>query len=439
MSETELTSPPKHPPLLSTQTEPLSDTASTHSSSSTSSSLFSPLTPGSLRSGIISTIACSCGAGCLTFPYAFSKVGLVPGLCLLVFISSSMGLMLHLLVEAALKAKTFNFSGLALNALGPVMNVVYNICSIVLIMGIIMNYMFTSYQMMEQFILQVFGYDISPYRMYLFCICCFGVQIPLSLLRDMSKLQYASMLASVMIFLVIMIIVCESPFFIIQNINKNLYPKMYLPLSWEYLDAAAIIMFGYMNHNGILQILSEVKKPTIKRCKKVINGSWVIEFICYFMIGLSGYLSTLDTTPSIFITREDIKGFSPDYFIISSRCIIAICLSCLIPLRWNLMRESIAATFKVEKMTIATDIIVTVLGMIALNLIVYFVDILTIIGFIGGIVTFMISFVIPVFSYVKYIKKKSSDTKLKVSYVIFFVFMIIGTAATIKSIVDFSK
>ena len=152
-----------------------------------------------------------------------------------------------------------------------------------------------------------------------------------------------------------------------------------------------------------------------------------------------GNVEVSEETESQYNTREDIKGFSPDYFIISSRCIIAICLSCLIPLRWNLMRESIAATFKVEKMATATDIIVTVLGMIALNLIVYFVDILTIIGFIGGIVTFMISFVIPVFSYVKYIKKKSSDTKLKVSYVIFFVFMIIGTAATIKSIVDFSK
>ena len=444
MSETELTSVPKNDKLLSSTTPSeeqgnSSDTESTTSKDSAESLWYGPIAAGSLRGGIISMIACTFGAGCLTFPYAFSRVGLLPGLALLVFVSGSMGLMLHLLIKAALKAKTFSFSGLALNSLGQFWNTVYNICSIILLMGAIMNYMFTSYQMIEQFVMQVFGYDIQPYRMYLFAICCFAIQIPLSLLRDMSKLQYASLVASIMIFIVIMIIAVESPFYFMQNMAEGLMPKMYIGLSWDYLDAVAIIMFGYMNHNAILQILSEVKKPTLARCKKVINRSWVIELIFYLLISLGGYFSTLDNTPSIFIKRADLKGFSPDYFIIASRCIIAICLSCLIPLRWNLMRESVASMCKVEKLSVGADIIVTIVGMIGLNTIVYFVDILTIIGFIGGVVTVMISFAIPLFSYVKYYKKKSSDVSMKLGYVIFFIFLFIGTGATVKSVLDFLK
>ena len=94
---------------------------------------------------------------------------------------------------------------------------------------------------------------------------------------------------------------------------------------------------------------------------------------------------------------------------------------------------------KVEKLSVGTDIIVTIVGMIGLNTVVYFIDILTIIGFIGGVVSVMISFAIPLFSYVKYYKKKSSDVSMKLGYVIFFIFLFIGTGATVKSVLDFLK
>ena len=422
------------------KTNSIDDNSSEGSTASRDSAIsvwYSPIKEGSLRGAILSVIAGTFGAGCLTFPYAFSRVGLIPGISLLLFISLSMGLMLKLLVKAGIKSKIFNFSNFALETLGPIWNNVYNVCSILLLVGAIMNYMLTSYEMIEQFSLQIFGFDLQPYRIALFAGGCFLIQIPLSLFRDMSKLQYASLIASAMIFIVIIIIVVEAPFYFIQNGAKGLTIPMFKSLSWDYLDATAIIMYGYMNHNAILQIISEIKKPTLSRGNKVINRSWIVNFLFYLFISLGGFISTLDQTPPIFIKRQDLESFSPDYAIIASRAVIAICLFSLIPLRWNLMREAIASLCKVEKMPPKKDIILTIVCMISFNVIVYFVNIITIIGFIGGIVTVMISFIIPLFGYQYVFRKKKMSFILILGYILFGIFLVIGTGATVKSVVDF--
>ena len=101
------------------------------------------------------------------------------------------------------------------------------------------------------------------------------------------------------------------------------------------------------------------------------------------------------------------------------------------------MREAIASLCKVEKMPPKKDIILTIVCMISFNVIVYFVNIITIIGFIGGIVTVMISFIIPLFGYQYVFRKKKMSFILILGYILFGIFLVIGTGATVKSVVDF--
>ena len=70
---------------------------------------FGGIHEGSLRGGTMALIACTFGAGCFTYPYAFMNVRLIPSIIIHTFVSLSMTFTLHLILELGLEEKIYNF------------------------------------------------------------------------------------------------------------------------------------------------------------------------------------------------------------------------------------------------------------------------------------------------------------------------------------------
>ena len=401
---------------------------------------YGPIKAGSLRGSIVSVIGSTIGSGLLSFPYAFSKLGLIPACLLLLFVASCSCWTLHLILLAGLKTKIMSYGDLLTKVLGKKVQTIYSLCSVIILSGCIMSYMVSAYEMIEQFIQQIFNYNLVPYKKYLYSGCCLFFQIPLCLLRDLSKLQFASMIAFIMFIMTNLIVICEAPFFYIQNKSNRIHFELFKPFDlFSYIESAAIFMFSFINHNAILEIVGSMNKPTLSRSKKVVNGSWLIILGFYYTMGIAGYISKSDSTPPIFITRDDLTSFSPDYFIIVSRLVISLSLFCLIPLRWKIFRENIRNLLSYETLPIQLDFMMTVIGMLLLNILVYNTNVITVLGVIGGIFTVVICFGIPLMDFVYTFRKKRDRIKGYLGFVILAIFVVVGTVSSVTSILDTFK
>lgn len=113
---------------------------------------YGPIKAGSLRGAIVSVIGSTIGSGLLSFPYAFSKLGLIPACLLLLFVASCSCWTLHLILLAGLKTKIMSYGDLLTKVLGNKIQIIYSLCSVIIISGCIMSYMVSAYEMIEQFV-----------------------------------------------------------------------------------------------------------------------------------------------------------------------------------------------------------------------------------------------------------------------------------------------
>lgn len=404
---------------------------------------FSKMDKGSMRGGMISMVAFTIGAGCFTFPYIISLVGFIPGLILLLFTSVSCMFNLYLVLQSGLKSKIYNYNILTKECIGKSWLRIYDISNIVILSGVIMSYLTTSYQMIIEFIKKIMGYNIEPYKYILYAICCIFVNIPLCLIKEISKLRAPSIIATFSIAFVVLTVAIETPFYIKQNISDNKkidwIKKPSLTIIFSYFNVLANYMFGYSNHNTLLLVVNDLKHPDYKRGSMIVQRSNWIVFILYCLVGLGGYVSSLDKTPEIYISRENLRSFPNDYFNTITKVVIAICLLSLTPLKWNILRESVKTLFGYTIIPSYLDILITIIGMIIFNILVYFTNIITIIDFIGGIFTVMVSFFVPTFNYFHIFPEERKSSKKIFAYIILGIFTIVGFIASIQSIISFIK
>jgi len=71
----------------------------------------------------------------------------------------------------------------------------------------------------------------------------------------------------------------------------------------QIFNGAGIVFFAYTNQAQMLPIYSELANPVKRRIMKVIRSSTIMVVTIYYIIGTTGYFSTLDNTPEIIMTR----------------------------------------------------------------------------------------------------------------------------------------
>lgn len=150
-------------------------------------------------------------------------------------------------------------------------------------------------------------------------------------------------------------------------------------------------------------------------------------------MAFSGYFSVPVDTPPIINTKKNYDEGN-DYVMLVVNIFLIICLLCLLPIRWNILRDSLKTIMKVEEISMPINISVTIIALILMNVIVYFISFTDVISFIGGLFTVMICYFIPLFDYIAVSGKKRWQSVI--GYVILGIFFLIGATASVISFIN---
>jgi hypothetical protein len=365
---------------------------------------FAPLKSGSLRGSIISLASMCMGTASLSFPVALSNLGLIPGTFLYFLLTFISYWSLSNLLEAGRKKKIMNFAKLIKECLGDKMLLLLDINNLIFGFGVLMTYQFSAsiffMELMDS--LEIAKVDDSTVKLIQMGLCMLLFQIPLSLLKNMSKLQYANLVGSFALIYTVFVIFIES-FFYYQEAIEAGRSITFFKLDWSFLDSFSIFLYGYASHNGIFTIYAELNQPTLRRSKKVLNRAIIFLFFLFSMIAFSGFFSLIEKTPSIFISRPALSFFNgKDYFIMVSKFLFILSLQCFCATNYNVLRTPIRSFFfKGENIPFKWDFFITIFVFILSNSLTYFIDnVIKIIGILGGLCAVIVCYLCPILCYV---------------------------------------
>lgn len=185
--------------------------------------------------------------------------------------------------------------------------------------------------------------DPNTYKTVQAIIISAFVIFPLSLTKKMSGLRYISMLSvGSMVYIILMLFFQFPGYYQEYTVNKA-EETFTTYFTWDFsnfFNAIGVIYFAYTNQSQLLPIYAELANPQRQRVTKVIFRSAYIVAFFYTAVPFLGYLSTLNFTPTVIVTRPMLHG-EKDYFqIIAVFAVMAVLfvkiLTMIMPFKLNL-------------------------------------------------------------------------------------------------------
>ena len=385
-------------------------------------SFFSNLWPaGSLLSSIINLSIMSLGMGSLAIPQKISYISLVFGIIFIILSGIASLWSFKILGDMSQKYKITKYEEIVKFLFGNGLSIFLSIIICINQIGIIIIYQVVLYKLTGGVINELgkFGYmnvetfaEESFWGIFWVRLCfCYGVAIlilfPLCQLKNISKMRYASTLGIISLFILIIIIVAECPFYIKKNIIENEEPINYYDIipsieNMKIFQSVINMLYIYGCHPGIFPVLESLSDPSPQRINKLFNYSILIDIICYLIIGIFGYLTQPIDTPDLIIERN--KIFDNDIFMSIGLIFFLFTIIVKICVNYNTLRYTILnlLNYKTDDFPYSTNLTITGLVLIFSTLIsVIFQSISSYISLLGSFCTVIISFFIPGLIYIK--------------------------------------
>ncbi len=430
--------------------------------------LFGPMEEGSLRGSVFALSSIAIGTGGFALPTRSVQIGLVNEIILLIFGGISAYFSLSCMVEAArnINDRDKDYSRIVKKSLGKVPANILDLILIIYLFGVLVSYQVVIYSLIGRVYYAIsqkdnydnfekFQTDIWNTPIYKFPIMFIIsiILIPLCLLKDLSKMRFTSLTGIIAIFFATLVILIECPFFFIHYLNNeykenipSTHPNFFNPAKSLKSDLLifqcfAGVFFCFTCHVGAYPIYKTLKNNTEKRIKKVYKLSILFDFMLYSIITISGFLTSPLNQPELIIYRENNGVFSNDIVMLLAQSAICLSLTMSIAPNYNSFRISfIEFFFKKNKitdklnygLTIPTILISTLLGAI-------FNDILQYINLLGGFLSVIIQFLMPILLYIKNNEYELSHWK-NILYIIFVIILCsIGWTAGMETVLDLFK
>jgi len=111
--------------------------------------------------------------------------------------------------------------------------------------------------------------------------------------------------SSIIVFYVVIVIIVD--FFTIKSwFDKTTEPQptfSFAIFDTNIFSSYCLSLFSVVNQFSIINIISELKKPTNKRISKVVGRSSIFPLMIYLTIGIIGYATYGSATPDIIVQR----------------------------------------------------------------------------------------------------------------------------------------
>lgn len=426
---------------------------------------FSKLSPGSLRGSTFNLAILSLGIALLALPKAFEKTGIIFYVLAITLVGIITYYMLDILIIASKKKDVLSYGDLVKEYYGENWGKFMNV--VIILIALLTN---ITYQIMIYKILAGFFYRVIPsyteryneidhfmddpdnywnQRWFSASImlpfaCIF--YLPLCLLKDVSKLRFATILGIVCVIIQTLILIIQLPMFIKEysmdsSVKINVYNvEKSFDSSLTFFTSFANLFFAFNLHYAIFPIYRTLSKNTKRRTRKVMLRGMILIVIIYIVFGVTGYLTQPKNTPEIIINRNGLKG-SKDVVMTICRLIVLTVLIVKYPANYIPLRVSFfKLAFKTDVIDTKRNIIVTVvITLMSATIGAMYSNIEKFITFIGGIGGVINGLIFPALLYIR--SKKQSVFHWKSILVIStsFILSVFGIISVVVNIMDIFK
>ena len=421
---------------------------------------FGKMGPGSLRGSIFNLCILSLGTGLLAIPQKIGYMSMILSPIIIILSGIANLWSLVILVNMSIKFRAKNYEIIVYKLLGRKTRIFLGIIMCVNQIGIIILYQVILYKLLGGVINEIGGYGYKSVedfvldsfwnKIWIKFLVCYGITslilLPLCLLKDASRMRYASTFGIISLFFLINVVVFECPFYIKKYIIKEKQEVNYFDIisglkgNMKLLQSIVTVFYAFSCHVGAFPVLETLHNPTEKRIKKVLRRAISIDIISYLIIGAAGYLTQPMDTPDLIIERN--KIFGKDWIMTLGEISFILTLLAKISANYNALRSCILIFLHYDTSSFPNKVnaIITITVLAATTFIaVIFQSISDYISLIGSFCTVLISFFIPGLVYIK-----GNDYPIKhyknIFTIIFIAFtLILGLISgffTIKGIID---
>ena len=174
---------------------------------------------------------------------------------------------------------------------------------------------------------------------------------PLCLAKDIGKMKFFSLFGIIALFYTIIVLIVECPFFW-SHYLKNVYKKEDKSTHANWIDISrafnknldfftgfATIVFSFSCHQGALPVYRTLNTNDESIMSKIFRRSIILDLLIYFTIYIASFLTTPLKSEDLIIFRESI--FNNDIFMNIAKISIFLELFFLIPSNYNSFRCSL--------------------------------------------------------------------------------------------------
>jgi len=321
---------------------------------------------GSINECVINLCIISVGVGLLALPQKVQYVTLVLTPIIIIICAIINYWTFTVLGDAARKHKVNKYEDIIEAMFNPCFSKFFIFVMCFGLLGVIILFQVILYKFIGGIINEVFGYGFVNMEIFAAgsfwserstrLIVCYSIAIfvffPLCMIKTFSQMRYVTAFGIFSVFLIIFIVVIQSPGFYYHNVVEKRMSINFLDFNpgfgpdLKFITSISTIIYAYECHAGIFPVISGLTNPTEERVNSVFKRASIVNAVSYVIITLAGYLSQPSHTPDLILEREKISD--SDYLMTLGLILFSLTIMTKIGALFNCLRSLILNAMKYD-------------------------------------------------------------------------------------------